>query len=790
MTIQKNWTLFLILFLSQFTNLPELMAQQYPPSIPTASKIEVYKEVGNTKLKAWVFNPTDHPTTDQKPAIVFFFGGGWEQGTPAQFTKHCEYFAARGMVAITADYRVASRHNAKPYQCVEDAKSIIRWMRQNAKQLGIDPDRIVAAGGSAGGHLAASTATLPKYDHPEENLSISSTPNALALFNPVLLTADIPDLLELPAKSKKKLLNRFEGDPATLSPANYIPTNMGPSIIFHGTADKTVPYRTAEIFHQLAIKKGNDCTLVAYEGEGHGFFNYGRKNNGPFVSTVQKLDDFLVEQGYIEAVVGISKEPTSTAVGKHFTISTPEAQGISSKAILSFIERAEKEIDALHSFMIIKNGKKVSEGWWSPYAPDAPHVMHSLSKSFTSTAIGLLIEEGKLSLNDKVTSFFPEYVPETPSWQWKQMRIRDLLTMNTGHIEEPTVWFSEGDWVKYFLETEVPLAPGTHFKYNSPATYMLSAILQKVTGEKLVDYLTPRLFEPLQIKKPRWDVCPKGINTGGWGMSITTEDIAKLGQLYLQKGNWNGQQLLSEEWATLATSKQVSNGSDPNNEWNQGYGFQFWQCRHNAFRGDGAMGQFCIVLPEKETVIAITAGVNDMGHIMTVAWEELLPNMQDHSLPAAPKQVTSLQNKTSSLQLSPISGTSTSPISRKVSRKSYTINDNELGIQEINFDVHKTPHAIHIKTKEGDLKIPIGKEDYLKSTVSQFLPNAANLQQKIAANGAWVNEQEYQLRIYFHEMPARITYTFQFEKNQLTWTSKLEHSLFGPRTPVELIGSK
>jgi len=272
-----------------------LRSQAYAPDIPSATKIEVYKTVGETKLKAWIFEPPEEEATNPKPAIVFFFGGGWRGGTPAQFTKHCEYLAARGMVAITVDYRVFNRHQARPRDCVEDAKSAIRWVRQNAQRLGIDPNRLVSAGGSAGGHLAASTATLAAYDAPNENQSISSRPNALALFNPVLVTADIPDKVEISEEHKQTLLERFAEAPASLSPAHHIPANLCPSIIFHGTADKTVPYRTAEVFHDLATSKGSACTLVAYEGEGHGFFNYGRKNNGPFVSTIQKLDDFLVD---------------------------------------------------------------------------------------------------------------------------------------------------------------------------------------------------------------------------------------------------------------------------------------------------------------------------------------------------------------------------------------------------------------------------------------------------------------------------------------------------------------
>ncbi len=233
------------------------------------------------------------------------FGGGWNGGTPAQFVKHCEYLAARGMVAITVDYRVFKRQQAKPYQYVADAKSAIRWMRQQVDILGIDPQKIVAGGGSAGGHLAASTATLPDYEKASEDLTISSIPNAVALFNPVLLTASLVDKYEIAPQVQKTLLKRMGTDPSTLSPIHHIQAGMGPSIIFHGTADRTVPYKTAEIFHQLMDKKGNDCTLVAYEGEGHGFFNYGRKNNGAFVDTMAKLDNFLVRIGYLEGFSGI-----------------------------------------------------------------------------------------------------------------------------------------------------------------------------------------------------------------------------------------------------------------------------------------------------------------------------------------------------------------------------------------------------------------------------------------------------------------------------------------------------
>ena len=232
--------------------------------------------------------------------------------------------------------------------------------------------------------------------------------------------------------------------------------------------------------------------------------------------------------------------------------SSPEAQGISSSAILAFIESTDKNIESLHSFMLVRHGHVVAAGWWSPYNAESPHALYSLSKSFTSTAVGLAIAEGKLSVDDLVLRFFPEDLPAEPSKNLKAMRVSDLLRMSTGHQDEPKRT-RETPWTKTFLAQPVPFKPGTHFLYNTSATYMLSAIVQKATGMTLLDYLKPRLFEPLGIEHPTWETSPQGISTGGFGLSIRTEDIARFGQLYLQKGNWNGKQLVPVAWVDAAS---------------------------------------------------------------------------------------------------------------------------------------------------------------------------------------------------------------------------------------------
>lgn len=348
------------------------------------------------------------------------------------------------------------------------------------------------------------------------------------------------------------------------------------------------------------------------------------------------------------AAVLVALSPWVAADDGRLPRSSPESQGVSSKAIREFIESANQKIDTLHSLMIVRHGQVVAEGWWKPESADKPHVLHSLSKSFCSTAVGLAVAEGRLSIDDPVLKFFPEDAPTKPSDKLKQMRVRDLLTMSTGHETEPK--FTAADpWVKSFLAHPVPHKPGAHFQYNSPATYMQSAIVQKVTGQTVLEYLKPRLFKPLGIENPTWLSSPEGISTGGWGLMLRTEDIARFGQLYLQKGSWRGKQLIPASWVEQATAKQVSNGSDPARDWDQGYGFQFWRCRHGAYRGDGAFGQLCIVVPGQDAVIVITADTKDMQAELNVVWDKLLPAFHATPLKADPEQEGKLKATLSSL---------------------------------------------------------------------------------------------------------------------------------------------
>ncbi len=293
-----KYGMLLLLILPAMAISQQITTPAYPPSMPGA-QVETYKTIGDVDMRVWIFTPVGHSANDCRPAIVFFFGGGWKGGNPNQFIRHCEYLAARGMVAIAADYRVSSRHGVTANLCVEDAKSVVRWIRKHGDRLGIDPNRIAASGGSAGGHLAAATATLAMNDDAKDDLSISARPNALVLFNPALVLSPIPGELELSDARITNLKERMGVDLESMSPYHNVKSGMPPTIIFHGTADNTVPYKTVELFREKMKAQGNHCVLIGYDGAGHGFFNYGRDDNVFFVDTVNKMDAFLVSLGYL-----------------------------------------------------------------------------------------------------------------------------------------------------------------------------------------------------------------------------------------------------------------------------------------------------------------------------------------------------------------------------------------------------------------------------------------------------------------------------------------------------------
>ncbi|MEW2516664.1 serine hydrolase domain-containing protein [Actinacidiphila alni] len=313
-------------------------------------------------------------------------------------------------------------------------------------------------------------------------------------------------------------------------------------------------------------------------------------------------------------------------------VSTPAAQGVDARGVHAFLDALEDAAGIEpHSLMILRHGGIVAAGWWAPYTAERPHLLYSLSKSFTGSAAAFAVAEGLLDLDATVVSYFPEFDADVTDPGSRAMLVRHIASMASGHDAETWSRAVEADPrepVRGFLLLPPDRAPGTVFAYNQPTTYTLAAIIQRATGQTLTEYLRPRLLEPLGIGETAWHQYPAGRDLGYSGLHAATDAVARLGQLYLDGGRWEGRQLLPAGWAEEATRPHVANGDGSaeaaRSDWAQGYGFQFWTSRH-GYRGDGAYGQFCVVLPEQDAVIAMTAETNRMQAVLDFAWEHLLP---------------------------------------------------------------------------------------------------------------------------------------------------------------------
>lgn len=440
---------------------------------------------------------------------------------------------------------------------------------------------------------------------------------------------------------------------------------------------------------------------------------------------------------------------------------TPESLGISSRAILDFTNAVEASSLELHSLMLLRHGAVAAEGWWHPYGRDLRHHLFSLSKSFTSTAIGLAVQEGRFTVDDPVISFFPDDVPSEISSNLAAMKVKHLLSMSTGHDKDTTQRLAAGGqkgWVRGFLSLPVEHEPGTHFVYNSGASYMLSAIITKVTGQRLSEYLRPRLFEPLGIEGWSWEVNPEGVDMGGWGLSIRTEDIARFGQLYLNKGVWQGQRILSEEWVNQATSKQISNGDGGENDWAQGYGYQFWRSRHGAFRGDGMLGQYCIVMPEQDAVMAMTACVPDMGAVLNLVWQYILPAMKSDALPEDDTARGELVQKLTSLAIQPPGIKTHSPMAEQVSGRPISVTQpgGERWTITPQFEDGWCLIAIEGISGRSVLECGLGRWVVGETHFPGMQP-AGSAAIKVAVGGGWSDDNTFELTTRFIETPNAVT---------------------------------
>jgi CubicO group peptidase (beta-lactamase class C family) len=360
----------------------------------------------------------------------------------------------------------------------------------------------------------------------------------------------------------------------------------------------------------------------------------------------------------------MSARPLPSSSAHALPSSTPSAQGVDALGVLAFLDAVESaELVEPHSLMILRHGRLVASGWWEPYAPDRLHLLYSLSKSFTSTAVGFAVAEGLIGLDDPVVSYFPEFEADVTDPRSRAMLVRHVASMASGHAQETydrAHALDPDDLVRGFLLLPPDREPGSVFAYNQPATYTLAAIVQRVTGQSLTAYLRPRLLDPLGFGEVAWRTDRSGRELGFSGLHGTTDAIARLGQFSLDEGTWQGQRLLSREWVAEATREHVpTNPGAPDGaqrgDWDRGYGFQFWRSRH-GYRGDGAYGQFCLVLPEQDAVIATTAAAGDMQALLTLVWEHLLPAFGPRPLTGREEADAALAERLARLALPPAPG--------------------------------------------------------------------------------------------------------------------------------------
>lgn len=475
-----------------------------------------------------------------------------------------------------------------------------------------------------------------------------------------------------------------------------------------------------------------------------------------------------------------------------FERSVPELEGVHSSGLLSCLSRfdALEGNDQLHSFLVVRHGKLIHESYWRPFCGNDTHKMFSLSKSFTSSAVGFAVQEGLIDIDRTVLSYFPDCCLDDASERMRSMTVRHVLTMTSGHAECPIgAVMSKGvkNWVRGFFGEELVHEPGSTFVYNSLATYVLSALVCRVSGCGLVDYLMPRLFEPLGIQRPHWECCPLGIETGGWGLQLRSEDIAKFGELYLRKGVWGTKRLLPESWIEMATAKQVDNSAGRVLDWAAGYGFQFWRCLpEGVYRGDGAYGQYCIVMPKQDMVVVITSAVGDMQRILNILWEELLPAIEDEALEADADAFDSLVSFSRNLVVRRSKTPGVALSSGYAGR--YAMDSNDRKIAFVEFSELPAGVGLRLEHEDGNVtELRFGKDDFVVNARNWDAMDGETSAGAVSATG----ENSFKLDLLGLEGPFRVFWNCQWNQDgSLLIGARKNFCFFGAAQWPEMRGRK
>lgn len=442
--------------------------------------------------------------------------------------------------------------------------------------------------------------------------------------------------------------------------------------------------------------------------------------------------------------------------------SPPAAQGVDASGVQAFLDALERdpEIEP-HSLMIMRHDRLVASGWWAPYTPERPQLLYSLSKSFTSTAAGLAVAEGLLRLDDPVISYFPEFDADVTDPRSRAMLVRHVASMASGHTDETldrARALDPDELVRGFLRLPPERDPGTVFAYNQPATYTLAAIVQKVTGQTLTDYLRPRLFDPIGIGEVAWRRDRAGRELGFSGLHAPTDAIVRLGQLYLRGGTWEGRRVLPESWVAEATRVHTPNDDGPmgGEDWRQGYCLQFWRSRH-GFRGDGAYGQFCLVLPEQDAVIATTAATVAMQKMLDMVWTHLLPAFGPAPLTGRGQADAALADRLAVLALPPADG---KPAPEDLAAVTFRSDGISAEVSGDRLTLVEDGHRL-------DLRLPSSGW----SVTEEPVPTAVS--------GGWTDPDTLEAEVIFLETPHRLAVTCTLPDHTCTarWRTQPLHPL-------------
>ena len=468
--------------------------------------------------------------------------------------------------------------------------------------------------------------------------------------------------------------------------------------------------------------------------------------------------------------IGLMASLSANAQINELPRSTPEEQGVPSKALVALFDSLHAlPLTDMHAVVVMRHGKVIGEMYPKPYAPEYRHTMYSCSKTFVGIAVGLAIEDNRLRLDDRIAAIFPELLPDSVSKDLADMTVRHLLTMASGVKPDWNMRSRGKEWIRTFLSKPVK-EPGTQYAYDSMVSYMLAAVVQKVTGKKLTEYLQERVFTPMNVTEWAWEESPEGVNTGGWGVHIQPESLAKFGQLILNEGRWEGKQLVPTEWIREMCKKHRETGREV-------YGYHIWHCggHDGAVRADGALGQYVISVLDKDMVVVMTEATLGNGRDQRrLIWDVLLPEMKDEPLPANKKDYQKLLKKQEGYKLAEVKGKASSAFASNWENKIIELGKNTFGWKSLKLNFGKKEVTMTVTETNGkSYELPFGYQQWITTTFDSYPPYSITpidrfkgLEGPYYASGsyAWISKEELQLKAHYVNWVSALEMTFRLKE--------------------------